>query len=229
MYIGKLVSVNADNITGQVSPDDSDELYNFRDPNLPSTGLVQGDDCMFDVTCTATFGGIVCNASNIQPVTINRTVINSPQTGNLSIGQNDEVVVRTGGEVNGMITITGGILKLNGGNVNGNVDATQGGFINVKQDSTVTGNISVDGARFKIDGGTVTGTADLNNSGEGTLRTGGEVNGMITITGGSITKVKAGGIVNDVTIGSGNEFIVRTGGEVNGCITITSTTPVKIG
>jgi hypothetical protein len=221
MYVGTITFVASNKQSGIVSPNDSDIKYDFKDPNFPNTGLAEGDECKFDLSCT-NGDPSSCTASNLQPCTISKTVIDSVHNGDLNIGQDEEVVVRSGGEVNGNINISGGILKVKGdGKVNGSVSGDKGSNVILRDNGTIQNGVTINGSTIKVAGGRLVGDLSLDNESSGTVKTGGEVNGNLNISHASGLKVKEQGVINGVSVNDTDCFFkADSGGEVNGNLNI---------
>ena len=119
MIIGVIKSINANNTSGTVQPDNYDTTFSFSDNNFPSTGLQVGDECKFDLPCFDPD----CIATNLKSINTNQTSISTEVNNDQNVGQDEILVIKPGGVVNGNISISGGIVKINGGIVNGDVNS----------------------------------------------------------------------------------------------------------
>ncbi len=225
MVIGTVKSIDGSGIRGSVSPDDSDETYNFADANFPNTGLKVDDPCMFDLNCYS----LNCTAANITPVTVSKRVIDSDVNENLSIGQTDVVVVKNNAKITGSVTVSGGEIKLkDGATLDGPLELNDGGFALLK-DGVVTGAITVNKSRVKLVSGTADSSITMNGDGELISKSGGMVNGAITVNKGDLVK-----LVDNSQAGSMNvmeddvDIVVKSGGMVNGAITVHKPNKIKI-
>ncbi len=139
MALGKIQSINPDNISGTVLEDETEQVYDFSDPNFPNTGLKLGDLCTYDID----YSSRIPVASNLNVYTPTETEITTV--------------------VNGPITVnTGETLKIkNGGNVKGNINVGQANRLIIGDDTgggIVKGSITVN----KIRKVSITNTSTIN-------------------------------------------------------------------
>ena len=230
MIIGIIKSINPNGTSGTVQPENYDSTFTFSDNNFPSTGLQVDDECKFDLPCFDPD----CIATNLQSINTNQTVIKDIVTGDQNVGQDEILTIKTGGTVNGNITISGGIVKLNGGEINGDVNSAGGGSLVVKNSGATLGKFTGDyngsNSMLRINGGIVTGNISISNGSVAKVRTGGQLNGNISISDNSRVRLKNGGTQNGNinVIDNESTFTKEIGGELNGNISISNGSKVKV-
>lgn len=188
MALGKVESINTDNISGTIKEDETSIVYPFNDTNFPNTGLKVGDPCTYDID----YSDKNPVASNLMPYTPTEreitTTIDTPVTVNVG----ETVKIKNGGKVNGEIKINSGCLIIQGtGESNGGIVVDKEGALVVRNGGVVKGQIVINNAStLKVkNGGVVRGEIVINKAdsfivgdvGGSGGNSGGIISGNITI------------------------------------------------
>ena len=227
MVLGVIIEVLPDETRGTVRTNGGDQTYMFRDPNFPNTGLDEGDECMFDLTCS----GNRCIASNLQPVEVRRRVITTPITGDQTINQNEKWIVRDQGSITGHITVDGGILIVRkGGKITGNITINSGGAVKIGNGGNASSeSVEINNAQLIVVE-TLSGNVAANDGSDCVIRPGGKITGNITVRGNTALKVKSEGVVDgSVEFGEGEVLGIKEPiGEITGNITVRKDRRLKV-
>ncbi|MFT7613887.1 MAG: cytoskeletal protein CcmA (bactofilin family) [Parvicellaceae bacterium] len=182
MATGIIESISSDvrgSKTGIVKGNETGDLFNFvsqvitceeEDPVSFNLNVIKGSDTTaVDLICIA---GITkhplspLNEEHVGDVQVGpdqKLVIKSGGnvTGKLSIG--GQVRIKSGGNVTGNIIINNaGTLKIIGGNVTGDIDLHSCETLKISAGGIVTGNVLINqGHKLVMDNGTITGSLDV--------------------------------------------------------------------
>lgn len=200
MALGKIQSINPDNISGTVLEDETEQVYDFSDPNFPNTGLKLGDLCTYDID----YSSRTPVASNLNVYTPTETEITTVVNGPITVNTGETLKIKNGGNVKGNINVGNGKCIIQGtGLVEGDIEVNQEGSLVVRNGGNVKGNINVgNGCALKIkNGGNVKGNINVGQANRliiGDDTGGGIVKGSITIN-----KIRKVSITNTSTINCG--------------------------
>jgi hypothetical protein len=172
MALGKVTTINPDNITGTITEDESGQTYGFNDPNFPNTGLVVGSPCTYDIDYTQR----TPIATNLASYTATERDITTAVSGPITVNVGETLKVKNGGVVTGTVVVNNGNLFVQGtGQVNGDVTVNaegsaivrNGSVFKVKNGGMIRGNIDVTKANRVIigdadGGGNIYGSVTIN-------------------------------------------------------------------
>jgi len=183
MALGKVTTINPDNITGTITEDESGQTYGFNDPNFPNTGLVVGSPCTYDIDYTQR----TPIATNLASYTATERDITTPVNGPITVNPGETLRVKNGGVVTGTVVVNNGNLFIQGtGQVNGDVTVDAEGSVIVRNGGVVTGTVVIlSGSALKVkSGGMIRGNVDVTKANRvifGDTDGGGNMNGSLTI------------------------------------------------
>ena len=183
MALGKVDSINPDNISGKILEDETGVTYAFSDSNFPNTGLVEGSPCTYDID----YSQNTPIATNLAAYTPTETVITTAVSGPITVNVGESLKVKNGGVITGTVVINNGNLFVQGtGQVNGDVTVNQEGSAIVRNGGKITGNVVVaSGSAFKVkSGGMIRGNVDVTKANRviiGDADGGGNIYGAVTI------------------------------------------------
>lgn len=183
MALGKIETINPDNISGTIIEDETNIKYPFSDSNFPSSGLTVGSPCTYDID----YSDKAPVATNLKAYTPTETVITTAVSGPITINSGETLKVKNGGVITGTVIINNGIMFVQGtGEVNGDVTVNNEGTAVVRNGGKITGNIGINnGCAFKVkSGGKITGNIQVSQANRiiiGDDDGGGSVTGSITI------------------------------------------------
>lgn len=183
MALGKVTTINPDNISGTITEDESGQTYGFNDPNFPNTGLVVGSPCTYDIDYTQR----TPIASNLAAYTPTEIEITTPVNGPITVNPGETLRIKNGGVVTGTVVIRNGNLFVQGtGQVNGDVTVDAEGSAIVRNGGVVTGTVVIlSGSALKVrSGGMIRGNVEVNKANRvifGDSNGGGNLTGSLTI------------------------------------------------
>jgi autotransporter passenger strand-loop-strand repeat protein len=183
MALGKVTTINPDNITGTITEDESGQTYGFNDPNFPNTGLVVGSPCTYDIDYTQR----TPIATNLASYTATERDITTAVSGPITVNVGETLKVKNGGVVTGTVVVNNGNLFVQGtGQVNGDVTVNAEGSAIVRNGGVITGTVVVSsGSVFKVkNGGMIRGNIDVTKANRviiGDADGGGNIYGSVTI------------------------------------------------
>lgn len=183
MALGKVTTINSDNVSGTITEDESGQTYPFSDTNFPKTGLKETDPCTYDIDYTAR----TPMATNLQPYVPTETVITTSVSGPITVNPGESLKVKNGGKINGTVVINNGNLFVQGtGEVVGDVTVNAEGSAIVKNGGKITGTVVVaSGSAMKVkSGGTIRGNVTIDKANRviiGDTDGGGIIYGSLTI------------------------------------------------
>jgi len=184
--------------------------------DIASRSITEGDYVNFDIQAAemvspdrSATGVTVLVAVNITKISTG-TVIETAQSGNLTISANQAVTIRNGGSQKGNITVSGGKLFVTGQSaIGGNLRITAGGsFILCDGQSTVSGT------NFEGAGGGSSTYLQISAC---------RVNGRFNSSGIS-TVVLSGNTVNGNITSEGDGNVTITNNTINGSLTVSGVT-----
>lgn len=184
MALGKVTTINPDNVSGTITEDESGQTYGFSDTNFPKTGLQVNSPCTYEIDYTQR----TPIATKLAAYTPTETDITTPVSGPITVNPGETLRVKNGGVITGSVVVNNGNLFVQGtGQVNGDVTVNAEGSAIVKNGGVVTGTVVVNsGSAFKVkSGGMIRGNVDVNKANRviiGDADGGGSVVGAITIT-----------------------------------------------
>ena len=186
MATGIIESISAENAglkSGTIKLDESGDTVEFKDQNIScgvddpvsfALQIVKGQPSIaVDVQC------IVGEVDHVL------TPLKTAHVGNVTIGENEKLVVKDGGSIEGDITINGGKLKVAGGgdvkgeitiaksgslivaggNTQGNINAQEAEMIKINGNGDVKGEITImKGHKMVLDQGTITGGLNIEDA-----------------------------------------------------------------
>lgn len=200
MALGKVETINPDNISGTILEDETNLKYPFSDSNFPSSGLAVGSPCTYDIDYTDK----APVATNLNSYTPTETVITTAVSGPITVNSGETLKVKNGGVITGTVIINNGIMFVQGtGEVNGDVTVNNEGSAVVRNGGKITGNIGINnGCALKVkNGGKIIGNIQVSQANRiiiGDDDGGGSVTGSITIN-----KVRKVTITSSSTINCG--------------------------
>ncbi len=183
MSLGKVNTISENPTIGTIIEEETEQIYNYNDPNFGATGLKVGSLCSYDID----YAEGVPVATNLVPYVPTEVVIKSPVAGPITVNSGESLVVKNGGVITGSVIISNGNLFVQGtGQVNGDVTVTNEGNLIARNGGVITGSVIISsGSAFKLKGGgTVKGNIDITKANRviiGDLTGGGNVYGSITI------------------------------------------------
>lgn len=183
MALGKVDKIYADPTTGAIIEDETGQIYSFKDPNFPATGLKVGDPCTYDIDYSAK----TPIATNLQPYTPTETVITTAVSGPITVNPGESLRVKNGGKITGTVVINNGNLFVQGtGEVDGDVTVNAEGSAIVRNGGKITGSVVIaSGSALKVkSGGTIRGNVNIDKANRviiGDTDGGGIISGAITI------------------------------------------------
>ena len=184
MALGKVTTINTDNISGTITEDESGQVYAFNDANFPNTGLsLTNNACTYDIDYTQR----TPVATNLAAYIPTERVITTAVTGPITVNPGETLKVKNGGNVTGSVIINNGNLVVQGtGQVNGDVTVNAEGSAIVKNGGVVKGNVVItSGSALKIkSGGMVRGNVEVTKANRvivGDTDGGGIIYGSVTI------------------------------------------------
>jgi hypothetical protein len=183
MALGKVTTINSDNISGTITEDESGQTYGFSDKDFPSTGLKVNDPCTYEIN----YADTPPIATKLAAYTPTETDITTPVSGPITVNPGETLRVKNGGVITGSVVVNNGNLFVQGtGQVNGGVTINAEGSVIVKNGGVITGTVVVSsGSAFKIkNGGMIRGNIDVTKANRviiGDADGGGAVYGALTI------------------------------------------------
>lgn len=183
MALGKVITINPDNVSGTITEDESGQTYGFSDTNFPNTGLQVNSPCTYEIDYTQR----TPIATKLAAYTATERDITTPVSGPITVNPGETLRVKNGGVVTGTVVVNNGNLFVQGtGQVNGDVTVNQEGSAVVKNGGKITGSVIIaSGSAFKVkNGGMVNGTVVITKANRviiGDTDGGGIIDGEITI------------------------------------------------
>lgn len=183
MALGKVTTINPDNVSGTITEDESGQTYGFSDTNFPKTGLQVNSPCTYEIDYTQR----TPIATNLAAYTPTETDITTPVSGPITVNPGETLRVKNGGVITGSVVINNGNLFVQGtGQVNGDVTVNAEGSAIVRNGGKITGNVVVaSGSAMKVkSGGMVKGNVTIDKANRviiGDADGGGIIYGAVTI------------------------------------------------
>lgn len=183
MALGKVITINSDNISGTITEDESGQTYDFSDKDFPSTGLKVNDPCTYEID----YSQKIPIATKLAAYTPTETDITTPVSGPITVNSGETLRVKNGGVITGTVVVNNGNLFVQGtGQVKGDVTINAEGSAIIKNGGVITGTVVVSsGSAFKVkNGGMIRGNIDVTKANRviiGDTDGGGNIYGALTI------------------------------------------------
>ncbi len=181
--IDSIGSVSGSNKSGTIKLDESGDIVDFKDQPLTCD---VGDPVSFSLLIVKNQPSVATNVQCIVgEVDHVLTPLKTAHVGDVTIKDNEKLVIRAGGSIKGNIDLAGGKLRIAdggdvtgqitieksgslivaGGSVHGDITANEAEMIKVKGNGDVTGNVIImKGHKMVLDGGTITGGVTINDA-----------------------------------------------------------------
>ncbi len=118
MALGKVTTINSDNISGTITEDESGQTYGFSDKDFPSSGLQVNSPCTYEIN----YADTPPIATKLAAYTPTETDITTPVSGPITVNSGETLRVKNGGVITGSVVVNNGNLFVQGtGQVNGDV------------------------------------------------------------------------------------------------------------
>ena len=183
MALGKVTTINSDNISGTITEDESGQTYGFSDKDFPSSGLQVNSPCTYEIN----YADMPPIATKLAAYTPTETEISTTVTGPITVNVGETLRVKNGGVVKGTVVVMNGNLFVQGtGVIDGDVTVNDEGSAIVRNGGKINGTVVVmSGSVFKVkSGGTVKGNIEVGQANRviiGDADGGGNITGSITI------------------------------------------------
>lgn len=170
-------------VSGTVKENETEQVYPWKDPNFPSTGLGKGAAVTYDIDYTVP-SPVATNLQGYVPTT---TEITTGVTGPLTVQLGETLIVKRGGAVKGNVNINNGNLFVEDtGTIEGDITVDQEGSFIVRKGGMVKGNVNINsGSAMKVvNKGNIKGNVVINQANRliiGNAVDGGTIVGSLTV------------------------------------------------
>ncbi len=147
-------------VSGTIKEDESEQVYPFKDPNFPSTGLALGSPCTYDIDYSVNQPV----ATNLKPYTPTLVEVSTAVTQDFTVKTGETLKVKRGGVITGNVVVNNGNFCLeDSGSVIGTITVDLQGSLIVRKGGVITGNVVVsNGSAMKVvNKGKITGNVSI--------------------------------------------------------------------